>query len=299
MKKAFLIFSFIALAAYTGRSQELNCAVQVTTQITNKDPKFFENLQIAIWEFMNNRKWTNHVFKNEERIECSVLINLLEMPNTDQYRGTIQIQSRRPVFKSSYSTTILNFLDKDFDIKWLENQPLDFTENSHLSNLTSVLAFYAYVVIGLDYDSFSPEGGTTFLDKAQTIVNNAQNAGEKGWKAFESTKNRYWLMENLMNKNYSALRSFIYKYNRLGMDVFADKAETARSSIVDGLDGLQKLNREKPGLFMMAQLMSAKSDELVNIFKEATPLEKTKVVPLLNEIDPGNVAKYKNINTTN
>ncbi|MDD5572021.1 MAG: DUF4835 family protein, partial [Bacteroidales bacterium] len=227
MRNIFLTFvlSLFALCIY---AQELNCNVQIVSdKIPGSDKKIYETLRMSIWEFMNNRKWTNNIFKNEERIECSILINLTER-NNDEFSGTIQIQVRRPVYKTTYNTVLLNFIDKDFNIKYVESQPLDYTDNTYISNLTSILAYYAYVIIGLDYDTFSLYGGTPFYEKAQAIINLTQSIQEKGWKSFESMKNRYWLLENLTNQNYKAFRESMYKYHRVGMDVMSEKADNAR-----------------------------------------------------------------------
>ena len=164
-----------------------------------------------------------------------------------------------------------------------------------MSNLTSVLGYYAYMIIGLDYDSFSPYGGTPFYEKAQTIVNNAQNASEKGWKSFESQKNRYWLVENLMNKSYSGVRDCIYQYHRKGLDMMTENNETARGSITTGMESLQKVYKEKPSLFIFQVFFAAKADELVNIYSQGSPMEKTRIVNILNVVDPANSNKYKKI----
>ncbi|MFA6925147.1 MAG: DUF4835 family protein, partial [Bacteroidales bacterium] len=212
MKKLFFVLIVNIVFIFNSFSQELNCNVQVVSdKIPGSDKKIYETLRLSIWEFMNNRKWTNNVFKNEERIECSILINLTER-NNDVFNGTIQVQVRRPVFKTTYNTVLLNFIDKDFNIKYVESQPLDYTDNTYISNLTSILAFYSYLIIGLDYDTFSLYGGTPFYEKAQAIINLTQSTQDKGWKSFESTKNRYWILENLTNQNYKAFREHMYNY---------------------------------------------------------------------------------------
>jgi len=188
MRKIFsLVVLFLLSSVLTGKAQELRCNVQlVTQQIQGSNKQIFRTFQTAIYEFMNNRNWTQDVFDASEKIECNILINLTEQIGGDQFRGTIQVQSRRPVYNSTYSTTVLNFMDNNFDVRYVENETLEFDDNQHLSNLTSILAYYAYTIIGLDYDTFSPEGGTFYLKKAETIVMNAQNAPEAGWKAFGS-----------------------------------------------------------------------------------------------------------------
>lgn len=299
MKKKILASLFIFVALFNVNSiiaQELNCSVQVSSQqVQGSDKEIYTTMQTAIHEFVNNRKWTNNVFKTEERIECSILINISERVSTEQFKASIQIQSRRPVFGTSYSTTMFNYIDKDFDFTYLESQSLDWAENTHMNNLTSVLAYYVFIVLGVDYDSFSPNGGTPYFDKAQSIVNNAQADNTvKGWKSYESQKNRYWLVENLTNSNYNGLHDFIYKYHRLGLDVMSDKAENGRTTITQALDNMLKMKRNYPNLFFYQTLFTAKVDELVNIFSSKTISgDKSAIVKTLNELDPANIGKYK------
>ena len=296
MKKNIILILIIFSSIGTF-SQELNCSVQVVSdKIPGSDKRIYETLKIAIVEFMNNRKWTKNIFRPEERIECSMLVNLTSRDN-DQFAGTIQLQLRRPVFKTSYNTVLLNFIDKDITFKYVESQPLDYTDNSFISNLTSILAYYAYVMVGMDYDSFSLYGGTTYYEKAQLIISSAQSQTDKGWKSFDGTKNRYWIIENLLNQSCAPFRESLYKYHRLGLDVMSDKVETGRQTITSCIEQLKKLNRDKPNLFILNLFFTAKVDELVNIYSGSNQVEKGEVVPMLNEVDPGNSTKYKNINT--
>jgi hypothetical protein len=232
----------------------------------------------------------------DERIECSFFITLDEQLSSDEFKGSIQVQARRPVFGSSYETILLNIKDKDFHAKYVEYQTLEFNETSNKDNLTNILAFYAYVVLGMDYDSFSPEGGTEFFQKAQTIVNNSQNAREKGWKAFESERNRYWLVENILNKSYSGFRACTYQYCRQGLDMMAEKAPEGRAAIAESLKLIQKVFRSRPSLYILQVFFDAKSDELVNIFSgNSFPDERNRVSVILNECDPSNGSKYEKI----
>jgi Domain of unknown function (DUF4835) len=297
MKKiATLIFGIIFFwnVSY---SQELRCNIQVnSSQIQGTNKQVFQTLQTAIYEFMNNRAWTNHVYTNEERIECNILINL-QSHSGDEFVGSIQVQSRRPVHNTSYNTTILNFKDDDLKFNYIEFETLEYNESEHRSNLTSLLAFYAYCIIGLDYDSFGMLGGTEYYQKAEQVVSNAQNAPEKGWKAFESRKNRYWFIENMLNDRYKGLREFLYRYHRLGLDVMDSKEATGRAEIAESLDLLQKIYRQKPDpyLFGFELIMAAKSDEFVNVFSESFMAEADRVYKILVEIDPTRAEKYKKI----
>lgn len=292
MYKILLAYMFILLSAI-GYSQDLNCTINVTTpQIQQTDKKIYETLQKAIEEFVKNRKWTNYNFQVQERIDCNILINIMERISTNEFKGTIQIQARRPVYKSAYNSVLLNYIDKDFQFKYEEFQPLNFDESTHLSNLTSVLAYYINVIIGLDFDTFSLNGGTQFYNIAQTIVNNAQNDPSAGWKSFESKKNRYWLIENLLNPSYSPFREALYRYYRKGMDVMYDNMQKGRQEVLESFELLRKVNREKPGLFIMNMYMFGKVDEITKIFSEAPQNEKEQAVKALGEVDPGNTSKY-------
>lgn len=277
-------------------SQELNCQISISSQkVQTSNHTIFQTLQTSVYEFMNNRKWTTYTYKVEERIECSILINVTNWNGSDEFKATIQVQSRRPVYNTSYNTVLLNYMDKDCDFTYIENEPLDFQITAHTSNLVSVLAYYAYIIIGLDQDSYGMLGGTQFFEKAQTVSGNAQSAKEKGWKAFESMRNRYWLVENLMNASNSSIREASYTYHRFGLDMMYDKIEQGRASITTSLETIRKLNREKPNLFILGLFMTTKVDELVNIFTQAPPNEKAKAVNLLKEIDPSNASRYDKI----
>jgi hypothetical protein len=293
--KHLLLFVLIALCNSL-IAQELNCTVKVLSPaIQGTEKSVFETLETAVKEFMNNTRWSNDNFKQDERIECNITINVTKRLAVDEFEANIIVQSRRPVYKSSYNTNLINYQDNDFTFKYTPFQPFEFNENAFTNNLTSTLAYYAYIFIGLDYDTYSPDGGTPFYQKAQTIVNNAQNASDKGWKAFEGSKNRYWLAENLANSNYKGVRSCLYNYHRMGLDRMTQDVELSRKSIADGLDGLLKVHNMQMGSFLMQIFFLAKADEIVNIFSVATPDVKNKLVTLLNTIDPGNVTKYEKL----
>ncbi len=280
-------------------SQELYCNVQVYNSTTSNssgiEERVYSTLQTAVYEFMNNRKWSNYSFKIDEKIECSILINVSEHPSLDEFTGTIQVQARRPIYKTSYNSVLLNLIDKDFKFSYQEYQPLDFTEASFTSNLTSVLAYYAYIILGMDFDSYSLYGGTPFFDKAQTIVNNAQSSGYAGWEYMANKNNRYCLIENIINPIFKPVRECIYKYHRLGLDNMYDNKAQARPAITSGMELLTKSQREKPGSYLIQTFMFAKADEIVNMYSQASQVEKTKIITILNEVDPANSQKYKEI----
>jgi len=295
-----IITILLILITFPISGQELKCNVQVVTQqIQGTNKQVFQTLQTAIYEFMNTTVWTNHVYGIDERIECNFLFNITEQLSADEFKGTLQIQSRRPVYHTNYNTVMFNYMDNDIHFRYVEFEPLQFDETQNLSNLTSILAFYAYIILGLDYDSFSYEGGTPFFQKAENIVNNAQNAREVGWKAFESTshKNRYWLINDILDDKYAPIREFNYRYHRHGLDVMDEKVVEGRAVIAESLENLQKVYREKPDPFMqlLKVILDAKADELVNIFSESFVEEKNRVVTILQEIDPSNQPKYQKI----
>ncbi len=296
MKKIYTSIFLVLMIAFSGFSQELRCNVTVTARaIKGANQNLFRTMQSDLYEFMNNRKWTDHVYSYDEKIRCNILIRLDEQISADEFKGSIQVQLTRPVFNSSYTSTVLNIKDNDFHCKYVEFQPLEFNETSNRDNLTNIMAYYAYVILGFDYDTFSPEGGTEFFQKAQSIVNNSQNAREKGWKAFESEHNRYWLIENILNKSYSSFRSAMYTYHRMGLDLMADRVEEGRANIAESLRDIQKVFRRRPSTYILQMFFDAKADELVKIFSKSYPDERNRVLAILNEVDPSNGNKYEKI----
>jgi hypothetical protein len=297
--KKLIIFIGLILAVASAYTQELDCRIQINhskLQGTNND-KLFQTLQQALYEFINNTAWTNHVFAKDERIECNIFITVDEQISSDEFKGKIQIQASRPVFGTSYMSPIVNHLDNDFHFKYVEFEPLEFNANSFKTNLTSVIAYYCYIIIGMDYDTFSSNGGTPYFQQAEKIVQSAQAAPEAGWKAYENLKNRYWLVENLLNDQYSGLRDFMYTYHRLGMDRLADKPVEARASIEQAIENLKNVQNRKPGSFLMTLFTTTKGDEIVNIFSEGFPDEKARVYNIMKEVDAANSSKYDKIMT--
>ena len=298
MFRFFLTTLSILVYCSIGYSQELNCQVSILTpQIQASDKTIYDNLQTELRDFLNNRKWTNEEYLNQERIECSIVITISERVSTDEFKASIQIQSRRPVYNSSYNSPMFNHQDNDFSFRYVQDQTLEFDESNINSNLTAVLGYYAYIIIGLDFDSFSPEGGTPYFAKAQTIANNAQRLSERGWKAFETSRNRYWLVENLLNVSFKPMRNFIYSYHRQGFDKFTDNIADGRSSITENLSELKKVYQDKPNSFLMQVFFTAKADELINLFSQATNDEKNRALQVLTLVDPANTLKYQSITT--
>ena len=293
-----IVVLFLLITGLQIKAQEFQCAVQVVSpSIQGSNKKVFETLQTAIREFMNNQNWTNDVFKPEERIDCNIMINVAEMISVDEFRASIQIQARRPVYNSSYNTVIFNHQDQDLHFKYVEFEPLVFNPNSFDSNLVGVLAYYAYIILGMDYDSFSPNGGTDYFRQAEQIVNQAQGSSFAGWKSFDSQRNRYWLTENILNEYHRPLRKTMYTYHRKGLDRMNEKPEEGRAEILKSLEDLRKVYRQRPGSFFMQVFFTAKSDELVKIFEESFSMEKNNAIQVLQEVDPANSKKYDKLSS--
>ena len=299
MRKAGLLI-FIVVCSVNLWSQELRCNVQVNSQqIQGSNKQVFETLQNAIYEFMNNRVWTTHVYTMEERIECNLMINITEQLSADDFKGTLTIQARRPVFNTNYYTTTLNFVDNAIRFRYVEFSPLEFDLNTHQLNLTSILAFYAYYILGLDYDTFSHFGGSTYFANAEKIVINAQNAAEKGWKPMDDVahKNRYWLVKDMLDPEYERVRTFNYQYHRLGLDVMDEKVAEGRAEITNNLELLQQVFRRRPDsyMYLLRLVFDSKVDEIVNVYSESYPEERNRAYEILTEVDKPNANKYNAI----
>ena len=293
-----IIYSlFFSIILINSHAQELNCQVIInTSQIQGSANKqIFDQLQKSIFDFVNNRKWSNDIFGSQEKINCTFQIIINKSLGSDEYSASIQVESARPIYKSAYSSTIFNFQDDDFQFKFQQFSQLEFNENTFQNNLTSVLAYYAYVVLANDYDSFSPLGGTQYWQKAQQIVNNAQSANESGWVSSQSQRNRYWLVENTLQPVFKGLRDCMYEYNKNGLDIMFEKIDEGRAAILKSLDLLMPVYKSRPASFNMQLFFNAKADELVNIFKGASPEEKNKIMELLSTLDPSRTNKYSKI----
>lgn len=299
MKKSIFILACLMLSN-TLFSQEFKVQINVSTQIQGTDRKIFENMQTALNDFINTRKWTNYNYKTEEKIEGSISINVKERPSQEDFKADLNIQLRRPVFNSSYTTTMLNTQELDYYFKYQEGTPLQFEENTYYDNLTSTIAFYLYYFLGLDSDSFTQNGGQPYFQICQNIVSAAQKSAQKGWKSYENSKNKYWMSENYNNATYQAMHDVWYNYHRNGLDMMSGDSQTeARNSIYSALESLQKTNREKSQLICVQQFIDAKADEIVQIFKGAQDNEKDNVIKIMCEINPANTNKYEQIKTTN
>jgi hypothetical protein len=296
MRNLLLIALLIVLSVPIAMAQELNCSVSVISpRIQSSDKRIFTTLQTSIMEFINNTKWTNDKIKNEEKIECSIQIEIEERVGTDEFKASIQVSSRRPVFGTSYNSPVLNYKDDDFNFRYVEFQPFEYNDGQVNPNLVMVLAFYAYTIIGFDYETFSPLGGSPYFAKAQAIVANSANAPEPGWKAFEGLRNRFWLMENVNNPIYKPIRQFYYDFHRKGLDVMTKKTDESARVIAASLEKLRRVHADKPLSVFMKTLFDAKVDEMVNLFSNAPADVKSQAKQTLSDIDPINTSKYQKI----
>jgi hypothetical protein len=281
-------------------SQELNCQVTVQSNpaldVTTTEKEIFKQLEQTVFELMNNTAWTKDEFEVEERINCILLISITAIPSTGNYQATMQVQSTRPVYNTTYNTTVFNFLDDNVNFSFQRNARLQFTENQFVNNLTSLLAFYAYYLLGIDGDTFAENGGDPYYATAQNIVTLAQSAGGAGWRASEKgRKNRYWLIENQLQELFSPLRLCLYEYHRDGLDQMYEDQEKARTSIYTALQKLQSVNSARPGSVNVLNILQAKLQEIKNVFKDAEQRQKTDIVSLLKRLDPANSSKYQEI----
>lgn len=295
--RALLITLAILLCTNVANSQELNCNFTVNhSRIQGTNKQVFTTLQSAVNDFLNNTVWTNNVFEGNERVECNILLDIAELVSTDEYKAKLQIQARRPVFGSSYNTVLFNYIDNDFQFTYQEFDPITLSENTFVSNLSSCLSFYVYFILGLDYDSFSMKGGTPYYKKAEVIIDNAQNSGYTGWKASDSRdrKNRYWLVENMLDGDYDPLREFNYTYHRQGLDLMEKSTQLARDNIFGTIEELKLFYDNKPDPFvsLLQVFIDSKSEEIVNIFEEAESDKKTSIYTIMVKLDPAGAGKY-------
>ncbi len=301
MNKALLFFLLIFFAS-VGHAQELRARVSVLSNRvgTSVDKKTFQTLQTALNNFVNNRKWSTDNFGPKEKIDCSFLLNLEATGDVNVYKASLTIQSARPVFNTAYESPLINYQDNDVTFKYIEFQQLEFNDNrvsgtdALVSNLTAVFAYWINMILGFDYDSFSPRGGNAYFQKAQNIINNAPDGRNiSGWKAFDGTRNRYWLTENLLNSRYNIIHDAIYNYYRMGLDKLYDNESNARAQVLNVLSLLNTFNTENPNTMILQFIMQGKSDELIKIFSKASPPDKARALDFLQKLDVSSASKYK------
>lgn len=294
MKNIFLLLLFLSFTSLL-QAQELDCKVNILLpQQVISPPEFFNTMKSSITEFLNNRRWTRDAWNLEEKIECTMQITIEQQVDIRTFKGSIQVSSSRPVYNSDYKTPVLNFNDRNFQFTYQENTMIQWGNDQHRDNLSSVLAFYANLVIAMDYDTFSLEGGTEQYLTCQMIVTNAQGAPEEGWRANEKgQQNRYWFIENILTQTFKPIRECLYNFHRQGMDKLFQDVEGARKTMGDALLELKNIHKIKPSSFNMQVFWYAKADEVVNLFKPVPVEEKQRIYDLCKLIDPGNISKYE------
>ena len=284
-----IISSFLLLlAAPIVKGQELNCTVEFNTdQVSGTNKSVFETLREAVSDYMNTTVFTPAQFSTNEKIDCRLFFTIKEQSDDGVIKGDLQIQSSRPVYNSSYTTTLINFKDSKIDFTYQEGEPLNFTVNSMENQLTAILNFYAYLILAFDFDSFAPNGGEPYWERLKQIVQMAQSSGETGWKAFEDTKNRSAVLTAFTEgRGGEALRKMIYDYHRLGLDQMALSVDKGRASVTESLDAINTVYSLQPMSVALSMFKDAKLDELVNVYSKAPAEERTKVYNLLQPIYP-------------
>jgi hypothetical protein len=300
MRKIFILINFLVVYNCI-HAQELQAKVTVfAQQVGNIDKSVFTTLQTQLTTFINNRKWTDDVFQAQEKIHCNFILTISSVDADNVYQATLAIQAARPVYDASYQTALINYQDGDVQFKYVQFQQLNFNENrvqgtdALSANLTAIFAYYVDMILGFDYDSFSPKGGDAYFGKAQNIVNNAPEAkGISGWKAFDGVRNRYWLAENMRNPKYNDIHDILYSYYRDGLDKMYADNETARSNILDALSSLQDFNQQNPNTMIAQFLVQGKSQEYIGIFKNGDPESRVQAAQILAAIDVSNASVYK------
>ena len=297
MRFTFLLTLWSSLALRPACAQEIQCEVRLNSErVQITDRQLLSDMERAMADFLNTRRWTNDVVRPEERIRCKMLVTLQDVPQVGSYKAIVQIQAQRPVFGTGYDTPLLSVVDKSWEFDYLPSQPLQFAENSYTSTLSSLLSFYAYMIIGMDHDSFQRLGGSPYYDRALQILTNtsSQASGNPGWSSRDDTRARYWLLTNVIDPQLEPFRVAIYQYFRLGLDRFAEKPEEARAAVVLGLQGIQQVVNLRPGSALIRAFFEAKADEITNVFKGDPKREqKAAMFTLLTEIDAPNTQKYQ------
>ena len=299
------IIVLICLLPSVLTAQEFRCAVQVnyqklqttTQQYSSGDTKVFETMKRALEEFVNNRRWTAVEFDQAEKIDCSISLVLSEQSSPTDFKGQLQVQLRAPVYNSNYTTGLFNYMENDFQFSFNESQPLDFDVNTFYSNLSSTVAYYLYIMLGIYFDSYGMNGGEPFYDMAGTIAQTAENAGFKGWRSSDGQKARYWFMENHTNSAYSTIHTAYYLYQRQGLDMMTKDQPLARQNIIKALDQLKQAAAVRPNLLSVTQYIDVKISEIISIFKPAPAEEQKQVLDIIKVISPINAGKLKDFAT--
>lgn len=290
-----LLILLVFFATSFGYSQELNCNVVVNAQLTgNENLQIFKTLEKQLTEFVNKTQWTKRKFKPQERINCNILINVTGQ-NGENFEASMQVQSSRPVFGSTYTTPIYNINDKDFTFRYLEFQNLIYNQNQYESNLISVLAFHINMVLGLDADSFSKASGGTYFKQAQRIVNYSQQENFKGWKLEDGLQSRFALIDNILSPTFSDFRTVMYNYHRKGMDIMSASQKDGKNEIALALENFKKMNSNRPNSYLARVFFDAKAEEIEQVFSSGPNVDITSLIELLNRVAPMHASKWRKI----
>jgi hypothetical protein len=295
--RKILIISALLLLFGNVSGQEFLCKVQIQKpKIQGVDESVFDAMKNSIFEFINNRRWSDLNLTVNERIECTFVITINEaVQGGDQFSGTMNIVLQRPIYGTSYMSPLTNMVDDNINFSYVPFQSMEYSDNRFNDNLTSILAFYAYFLLGLELDTYAKYQGTPFYQKAQAVANTAQSSNISGWQAYESQRNRALLVENMLNQTYQAQRDFYYEYHRLGLDGMSNNVESGREEITKSLKNLKSVYDLNRSLYSYQVILEAKRQEIIDIFTEATPSEQVEMINIMKEIDPPNGTKYETV----
>ncbi|MEM8907295.1 MAG: DUF4835 family protein [Bacteroidota bacterium] len=295
--KKMILFSFLLIFSKALSAQEMEFQVNINTpKLQTADPKVFTDLRNALIAFLNNTKWTDDDFEVGERIKCNIQINIREELSPTEFRADMQIQAVRPIYNSDTETVILSHNDKDLQFTYEQFQPLEYSQNAFRDNLTSVMSFYVFFILGLDYDTFSPFGGEQYLQIAQEIITTippGAAARFRGWRAVDGNRNRYWMVESILNPRVRPFRKGMYDYHRLALDTMYDDVETSKAIMTQVLEEIGKVDRAYPNSMILQMFSNAKAQELIGIFKQAQSSQKGVVRRVMTKVDASNAAKYR------
>lgn len=294
MRKLISVFCLL-VSVFITNAQELNCTLVINAEQTGRpNEQVFKTLERSLNDFINKTTWTDKIYAPQERIDCGMVITITDM-GTDSFTATIQVQSSRPTYNSTYSTPVFNFNDKDFNFNYTEFQNLTFNPNQFDSNLISVISYYAYIILGLDADTYSKKGGSDYYNQAKNILNVAQSSGFKGWGPTDGSQTRYELIDQILSPTYAEYRDVLYSYHRIALDVMSSNQKKAKERIILSLREFKKMNSRRPNSFIQRVFFDAKSDEIEQMFSGGQSVKITELVEILNRVAPNHSSKWKNI----
>ena len=294
MRKIFLFFLLLNISFFQG--QDLNCEITIDARQTGQENlQVFKSLENQLYEFINNNSWTGRSIRPNEKINCTMFLNISSMDN-DSFNGTLQIQASRPVYNSSYLSPVYNFNDKNFNFRYQEYQNLNFNPNQFENNLVSIITFHIYIILGIDADSFALNGGTDYFEVAREILDYSQNQGYKGWASTDGLQSRYFLIDNILSPTYKEYREVMYSYHLRGLDKMANEPKMSKTILIEQINALNIMHRRRPNSFLMRVFFDTKSEEIFEIFKDGPKVSTSNMISILNRISPNHSEKWRNIN---